>query len=228
MANHDSLAITLRDVCWDADRPDGGTQRILHTLSTTLTEQRIAVIGANGSGKSTLLRLIAGLTLPTVGSVEFSVPEIRTGFIFANPQAQLVMPVVIEDVEFSLRSRIRHRSERRAAAEKALAEIGLAHRAESSVYDLSSGEQQKVALAGVLATGPDLVLADEPTTLLDLRASADFQHRLMHLDAPLIVATHDLEFAAQADRALVFDSGCVVFDGPAPDAVAAYRSLALG
>lgn len=227
MDNQDSLTTILDGASFDVPGPSGGARRLLHPISVELAERSVAVVGANGSGKSTLLRLIAGLVEPTGGTVSFRPAAPRAGFIFANPQAQIVMPVVIEDIEFSLKQAGVSRPDRRAAALEVLAEVGLVDRAESSVYELSSGERQKLALASVLAAQPELVLADEPTTLLDLRAAADLQQRLLQLPVPMITATHDLDLAAQAERVLVFDSGeLVVDDDPAP-AIAAYKRLAL-
>lgn len=228
MGNQDSLTIQLRDLCLDVDTASGETRRILQPTTLVISEPHVAVIGANGSGKSTLLRLIAGLVAPTHGTVSFDSPAPpRSGFIFANPQAQLVMPVVGEDIGFSLRHRIKDKTERRRRAAEILQQLELADRIDSSVYELSSGEAQKVALAGVLATEPELVLADEPTTLLDLRNAAEFQRRLLALPVPLIYATHDLEFAARADRVLVFDEGRIVHQGEPAEAISAYRRLAL-
>lgn len=220
--------IHIQQACVDVTLPDGATRRILHPVDVELTERVVAVVGANGSGKSTLLRLIAGLLTPTAGTVEFSPRAPRTGFIFANPQAQIIMPVVGEDIEFSLRNTISSRSQRRAKAREILEGLELRHREDSSVYELSSGERQKVALAGVLATEPKLVIADEPTTLLDLRNAAQFQQRLLSLETPLILATHDLEFAARAERVLVFDHGQLVCDDAPGEAIPYYRRLALG
>lgn len=225
--NQNSLTIKLDGVCLDAATQRGELRRILHPVSVELAQRTVAVVGANGSGKSTLLRLIAGLVDPTAGQVSFAPAVPRAGFIFANPQAQIVMPVVIEDIEFSLKQVGMVRSQRRAAALQILAEAGLADRAESSVYELSSGERQKLALAGVLAVQPELVLADEPTTLLDLRAAAEFQQRLLGLPVPVIVATHDLNFAAQAERVLVFDAGELVADDEPAAAIGRYKRLAL-
>ncbi|GAA3053520.1 MULTISPECIES: energy-coupling factor ABC transporter ATP-binding protein [Actinomycetes] len=209
------------------DLPDGSRRTILHELSLTLDEPVVAVVGANGSGKSTLLRLVAGLVAPTAGEIRFSPAVPRSGFIFANPQAQIIMPVVGEDIEFSLRETVKSRAERTRRMREILTQLELGHRAESSVYELSSGERQKVALAGVLATEPELVIADEPTTLLDLRNAAEFRRRLLELQVPLLLATHDLEFAAQADRVLVFDQGRLVDDDEPAAAIARYRRLAL-
>ncbi|WP_245554899.1 energy-coupling factor ABC transporter ATP-binding protein [Nesterenkonia alba] len=226
MGNRSSVTIGLEAVSVQVDDA-GSPRRILGPVSLELTERVIAVVGANGSGKSTLLRLIAGLVEPTSGEVTFSPQVPRTGFIFANPQAQLIMPVVGEDIEFSLKDSVTDRAERRRRAAVILESVGLGDRRDSSVYQLSSGERQKVALAGVLAAEPELVLADEPTTLLDLRAATEFQQRLMRLEVPLLIATHDLDFAAGAERVLVFDNGQVVADDEPAAAIAHYRRLAL-
>ncbi|MFB0834185.1 energy-coupling factor ABC transporter ATP-binding protein [Arthrobacter halodurans] len=220
--------------------PGSGAQAeetvLLRPLTLELTEPRVAVIGANGSGKSTLLRLVNGLTRPTTGSVEVdgldSVARARdvrrkVGFLFTDPLSQLVMPVVAEDVELSLRATVRDGRERRAAALRALGAVGIAHLADRSIYDISGGERQLAALASVLAAGQDILVADEPTTLLDLRNNALLQDTIHGLPQQVLYATHDLEFAARADRALVVDGGVVVFDGPAASAVEHYRSLAL-
>lgn len=220
--------------------PGSGAQAeetvLLRPLTLELTEPRVAVIGANGSGKSTLLRLVNGLTRPTTGSVEVdgldSVARARdvrrkVGFLFTDPLSQLVMPVVAEDVELSLRATVRDGRERRAAALRALGAVGIAHLADRSIYDISGGERQLAALASVLAAGQEILVADEPTTLLDLRNNALLQDTLHGLPQQVLYATHDLQFAARADRALVVDGGVVVFDGPAASAVEHYRSLAL-
>lgn len=224
--NLSSVTTTLDAVAFDVDISTGGRRRILHPLSLSLSEHRIAVIGANGSGKSTLLRLIAGLVAPSEGSLQLSPAPVRSGFIFANPQAQLIMPVVGEDIAFSLRRRISSAAQRRQRSREILDTMGLGDREDSSIYELSSGERQKVALAGVLAAEPELVLADEPTTLLDLRSTVEFTELLMGLSAPMIVATHDLSLAARAERVLVFEAGRVLFDGPPETAIPHYRKIA--
>jgi len=214
---------------------DPGDPPILHPVSLSLTESRIAVIGANGSGKSTLLRLINGLLLPSSGSVSIdgadtarrgSLVRRRVGFVFTDPLSQLVMPTGRDDVELSLRRSIRSAAERRAAAEQALGRFGLLHLADRSIYDLSGGERQLMALAAVLATDPDILVADEPSTLLDLRNTVRLRGILASLPQQVIFTTHDLDFAADAERVLVVDSGQIVSDGPPGAGIAAYRQLA--
>ena len=150
----------------------------------------------------------------------------RVGFVFTDPLAQLVMPPPVEDVELSLRRSVRDRRQRTARALALLRERGLEHVARSSVYDLSGGERQLVALTSVLAVEPEVVVADEPTTLLDLRNRIRFREALAALPQQVVYATHDLELAAEAERVLVVDQGRVVADGPPGPALQHYRELA--
>lgn len=230
--------IELRDATVEVPASDGRLT-ILHPTSLDLTERRVSVIGANGSGKSTLARLLNGLVEPSAGSVRVrgdagwldtvddgAAVRRLVGFAFTDPGAQLVMPTAVEDVALSLRKRHRRRSERDAAALQVLDRFGLAELAERSVHTLSGGQRQLLAIASVLATDPEILVADEPTTLLDLRNSRMIGDLLTSLSQQTIVVTHDLDLAARADRTLVVEGGRVVFDGDPAEAVAHYRSLA--
>jgi biotin transport system ATP-binding protein len=206
---------------------------ILRQTSLTLTEQRIAVIGANGSGKSTLARLLNGLVTPTSGRVTIDGLDVaregravrrKVAFSFTDPAAQLVMPTALEDVALSLRRTHRDKQVRREAAYAILDSYGLADLADHSVHTLSGGQRQLLALAGVLATGPDVLVADEPTTLLDLANTRRVGDLLLSLPQQLVLVTHDLELAARCQRGVVVADGAVVFDGPAPAAVDHYRA----
>ena len=150
----------------------------------------------------------------------------RVGFVFTDPAAQLVMPTVLEDVALSLRRTHRDKRVRRQAALDVLADYGLEALADRSVHSLSGGQRQLLALAGVLATGPDVLVADEPTTLLDLANSRRVGDLLLSLPQQVLLVTHDLELASRCQRALVVDGGRVVHDGPAAEAVAHYRAIA--
>ena len=213
--------------------PDSGVT-ILHPTTLTITEQRVAIIGANGSGKSTLARLINGLAVPVSGQVLVDGLDTRkhgarvrrkVGFLFTDPTAQLIMPTALEDVMLSLRRSVPSKDERAKAALAALDDIGLGDKAEVSVNALSGGQRQLLAIAGVLTTTPTVVVADEPTTLLDLRWKAHVTALLQALPIQLIEVTHDLEAATRAERTLVVDEGAVVFDGNPIDAIAHYRDL---
>ena len=100
------------------------------------------------------------------------------------------------------------------------------HLADRSIYDLSGGERQILALAVVLAVEPRVLVADEPTTLLDLRNDARVRSLIGGLDQQVVFTTHNLDFALESDRTLVIDGGRIVFDGPPPEAVARYREIA--
>lgn len=206
---------------------------VLHETSLDLAEQRIALVGPNGSGKSTLARVLNGLVEPTSGRVVVDGLDVarkgrevrrRVGFVFTDPTAQLVMPTVLEDVALSLRHRVRGREERAAAARQVLASYGLEELADRSVHTLSGGQRQLLAIAGVLATEPAVLVADEPTTLLDLRNARMIGDLLLGIPQQLILATHDLDLALRCDRALLVDDGRVVADGAPAEVVTHYRA----
>ncbi|GAA1476117.1 energy-coupling factor ABC transporter ATP-binding protein [Nocardioides aestuarii] len=226
--------VELHDVTVRLPTVDGDVP-VLEATTLDLTEQRIALIGPNGSGKSTLARLVNGLVAATTGRVVVDGLDVardgaavrrRVGFCFTDPAAQLVMPTVIEDVALSLRRHVRDKAERRRAALDVLESHGLAALADRSVHSLSGGQRQLLALAGVLATGPSVLVADEPTTLLDLRNTRTVADLLFSLTQQLLLVTHDLELALRCERALLVDGGRVVADGSPDDVVAHYRERA--
>lgn len=227
--------ITLEgvDVVVPALRRGDDDRALLSGIDLTLAERRVCVIGANGSGKSTLLRLLNGLRLPTTGTVRVDGFDTatdarkvrsRVGFIFTDPLAQLLMSTPVEDIELSLKATVRNRAERVRRAEAILDGAGLGRLAHQSVYDLSGGERQLVALLSVLAVEPSIVVADEPTTLLDLRNRQLLRRRLAELPQQLVYSTHDMELAADADRVLVIDGGRVAADGSPGEAIDFYES----
>ncbi|MGE2728999.1 energy-coupling factor ABC transporter ATP-binding protein [Mycolicibacterium vaccae] len=211
-----------------------GDRPVLRDVSLTLTERRIAVVGANGSGKSTLARLLNGLVIPDRGAVRVhgldtkrATKKVRrlVGFVFTDPDRQILMPTVGEDVGLSL-SRLS--LDRRARAERVaqvLERFGLAGHADQPAHLLSGGQKQLLALATVLVTEPSLVVADEPTTLLDLRNARMLRAALASLDTQLVLVTHDLDLAADADRVIVLEDGRVVADDVPAVALTAYRRL---
>lgn len=226
--------ITLDEVTVSVSVP-GGDLTLLKPTSLVFDQPRIALIGSNGSGKSTLARLINGLIEPTTGRVtvdgldtveDGAAVRRRVGFVFTNPDAQLVMPTCIEDIALSLRRSIKNKKTRLAMAQDVLDRIGLGEKADTTVHALSGGQKQMLALAGVLATDPAILVADEPTTLLDLRNTQLIADQLFGLDQQLILVTHDLDLAARCDRALVVDDAAIAFDGEPAEAIDHYRRLA--
>lgn len=209
-------------------------EQILAPLTVSLSEQRIGIIGSNGSGKSTTVRLINGLIEPTSGQVLYDglTPNKRgkdirkrVGFVFSDAESQIVMPRVSDDVAFSLRRFKLPREEVKRRVAEALERFELTDRAENSPHTLSGGEKQMLALASVLVIEPDTIIADEPTTLLDLRNRRRIVRELMSLDQQLIVVTHDLEMLRGFDRVLVIDDGALAYDGAPDDAIAFYTDL---
>ena len=226
--------ITFESVGVRAEGPPGAADvTILTGVNLALTEHRVAVIGPNGSGKSTLARLVNGLVLPTSGRVlvdgldparDGAAVRRRVGFVFTDPDAQLVMPTPREDVALSLRRTALDAAGRADRVVEVLGRFGLATLADVSVHSLSGGQKQLLALAGVLATEPAILVCDEPTTLLDLRWRGVVDELLASLDQQVLLVTHDLDAAARADRVLVVDGGAIVTDGVPAVAIDAYRA----
>lgn len=208
---------------------------MLTEVSTTLTERRVGIVGANGSGKSTLVRMINGLVEPDVGTVRVNGTEVtgrhrrrvrrEVGFIFSDPDRQVIMPTVVEDVELSLSRSKLSGAERRTVVDDVLARFGLDGHADHPSHQLSGGQKQLLALASVLVTKPRIVVADEPTTLLDLRNTRMLGEVFAGLDQQLIVVSHDLDILTGFDRILVVDDGRIVCDDVPADALTFYRKL---
>ncbi|NMM85890.1 cobalt ABC transporter ATP-binding protein [Rhodococcus sp. SRB_17] len=211
-----------------------GERTVLDRVDLTLTEQRIGIVGANGSGKSTLARMINGLVVPATGSVRIDGLDTakkgrdvrkRVGFVFTDPNHQIVMPTVAEDIEFSLRRHGLSKPERAAKVTSVLSRFGLDGHADHPTHQLSGGQKQLLALAAIMVTEPKVLVADEPTTLLDLRNSRLISDVFASLDQQLIVVTHQLDLISSFDRVLVIDQGLVVADGPPAHSIDFYRSL---
>jgi len=175
--------------------------------------------------------------VPTAGRVRVDGLDTRTdgrkvrrrvGFCFTNPDAQIVMPTVREDVAFGLRRRGLSRDDVRERVAAVLERFGLASHADHPTHLLSGGQKQLLALASVLVTEPAVIVLDEPTTLLDLRNARLVTDHLARLDQQVVLVTHHLELLGGYDRVLVFDEGRLVHDGPPEPAVAAYRRLMTG
>ncbi|UXA10787.1 energy-coupling factor ABC transporter ATP-binding protein [Mycobacterium sp. SMC-8] len=211
-----------------------GDRPVLRDISLTLAEHRVAIVGANGSGKSTLARLFNGLVLPDAGSVRVhgldtrrSAKQVRrqVGFVFTDPDRQILMPTVAEDVELSLSRQSLDRQTRAAKVAQVLERFGLAGHADQPAHLLSGGQKQLLALATVLVTEPTVVVADEPTTLLDLRNTRMLRKAFAALDTQVVIVTHDLDLADDADRVIVLEDGRVIADDVPPVALATYRRL---
>lgn len=211
-----------------------GDRPVLSGITLELTEHRIGIVGANGSGKSTLARMMNGLILPASGTVTVNGLDVaknkrqvrrQVGFIFSDPDRQIIMPTVREDIELSLTRVVDDKRERRDRALATLAEFGLDGHADQPSHTLSGGQKQLLALAAIMVTGPSILVADEPTTMLDLRNALMLREVLAGLDEQLIVLSHDLDLLTGYDRVLVLDGGRVVADDTPAPAIAHYRRL---
>jgi len=186
--------------------------------------ERVALVGLNGSGKTTLLMAAAGL-VPYKGQIRVlgtvvsrqTLQEVRRsmGFLFNVPEDQLLFPKVLDDVAFGLVRKGTPPQEAGRKARGVLDALGVGAQADAPLHHLSHGQKQRVALAGALVTEPPLLLLDEPTAALDPPGKRGLARLLASLDAAMLVATHDLEFAESlCSRFVMVEQGKVAYDGP--------------
>jgi cobalt/nickel transport system ATP-binding protein len=192
--------------------------------------QTVALLGPNGAGKSTLMLHVNGL-LRGSGTVRIgdlplndrTLPEIRrrVGLVFQNPDDQLFMSTVYEDVAFGPRNQGLAAAEAGRRVEAALEVVGMRGCEERPPHHLSLGQKKRVALATVLAMECEVLVLDEPTSGLDPRGRRELAAFLSGLRQTRLVATHDLEFAAElCDRVAVLYEGAIIAEGPPRDVLA--------
>ncbi|QRK10514.1 ABC transporter ATP-binding protein [Archangium violaceum] len=208
-----------------------GERHVLKGLELTLSERRIAVVGGNGSGKSTFARLLNGLLIPEQGQVlvegldtrkEARAIRRKVGFVFQNPDNQIVLPTVEEDIAFGLKNLRLPPADISARVATILRRYGLEEFRHHPAHQLSGGQKQLLALSSVLVMEPRYVVFDEPTTLLDLRNKRRLAQAIHDMPQTAIVVSHDLELLRDFDRVLVFDEGRVVVDDIPSVALDAY------
>ena len=225
--------IELRGVSQTFTAPGLPPRTVLAPLDLRLSERRIGIVGSNGSGKSTLARLIGGLLLPTTGQVSVGGADTRTqtrdvrrrlGFVFQNPDHQIVFPVVEEDLAFGLRNLGLSAAQTEERLSEMLARYDLTHLRQHAAHHLSGGQKQLLALAGVLVMRPEVIVFDEPTTLLDLRNRNRVARAIAELPQQALVVTHDLDLLRDFDRVLVFEEGALLADAAPAEAIALYRA----
>jgi biotin transport system ATP-binding protein len=209
-----------------------GAKIALDNVNLKLDQKRIGVIGLNGSGKSTFARLLNGLVLATSGEVrvdgvnptkDAKAARRQTGFIFSNPDVQIIMPTVLEDVSFSLRSSGLSKAEINAKALEVLQRFKISHLADEAAHSLSSGQKQLLAIAAIVVAEPKLIVADEPTALLDLTNSRRVAEVLLdELDQQVVLVTHDLNLAKKCDVLLRFAGAELVEVGEPEPVISSY------
>lgn len=205
--------------------PDG-TQALNNINLSIKANERVALIGANGSGKSTLQLHLNGILLPQEGQVIIgewpvcsqNLREIRyfVGLVFQNPDNQLFMPTVWEDVAFGPMNQGLRDEEltQRVLQAMAAVDIDPERYGQRSTENLSGGEKKRIAIAGVLAMQPQVLVFDEPSAQLDPRSRRQLIELLQSLQLTQLIATHDLDLALElCDRTVVLSEGQVVYDG---------------
>lgn len=205
--------------------PDG-TEALKNINLSICASERVAIVGANGSGKSTFLLHLNGLLLPQTGQVivgempitEKNLTAIRNfvGIVFQNPDDQIFMPTVWEDVTFGPMNQGLRGTDLTHRSHHAMQAIGIDPNrfAQRNAMNLSGGEKKRVAIAGVLAMQPQVLVLDEPTAQLDPRSRRQLIQLLQALPLTQLIATHDLDLAVElCSRTVVLSNGQIVYDG---------------
>ena len=228
-----SCAIEARGVTFRY--PDG--HAALDGLDLSVSHgERIAVLGPNGAGKTTFMLHLNGLLTGGghlhVAGLDVAADTLhelraRVGLVFQDPDDQLFMPSVSEDVAFGPLNMGLEAAEVQVRIDRALAAVGMSHVADSAQHQLSMGQRRRVAIATVLAMEPSLLVLDEPSANLDPRARRELLDVLAAIERTLVIVTHDLPFAAElCDRAVILADGRIVADGPCEQILADTTTLA--
>lgn len=225
-----TVGLAFDSVCVSRDG-----RRIFDGLSIELHGRRIGLVGDNGSGKSTLLRLANGLLLPERGEVIVNgrrTTQARgelpadVGFVFQNPDHQIIFPTVGEEIAFGLIERGEAAMQARANAEDLLARHGCAGWIDRAIHELSEGQKQLVCILAILATEPTILLLDEPFSSLDLPTRLSLSARLARLPQKIVMASHDLDLLVDFERVIWLENGQVRADGPPSQVLPDYRAHA--
>lgn len=216
--------------------PDG--QIALDGVDLTIgAGERVAILGPNGAGKTTLMLHLNGVLAATSGRIEIggavvtrhNLKDIRrkVGLVFQDPDDQLFMPTVAQDVAFGPANFGCRGEDLAERVRRALEMVSLTDEADRSPAHLSGGQRRRAALATVLACDPEILVFDEPSANLDPVARRELADTLMTLESTLLIVTHDLPYAAQlCDRAVVIDAGVIVADDDVNSVLADAKMLA--
>ncbi|MBZ5591746.1 MAG: energy-coupling factor ABC transporter ATP-binding protein [Acidobacteriia bacterium] len=195
--------------------------------------ETVAVLGANGSGKTTFVLHLNGLIMGKGSVTVCGMPvepatlthvRQKVGLVFQDSDNQLFMPTVLEDVAFGPLNLGLARDQAETRARDALAAVGMAHASSKAPYHLSAGEKKRVAIAGILAMNPEILVLDEPTTFLDPPGQNALVALLDELPQAKILVTHDVDCArALASRAVFFQKGKIAGEGPVQEVVARFN-----
>jgi biotin transport system ATP-binding protein len=212
-------------------RRDG--RQVFDGLSLALTQRRIGLVGDNGSGKSTLLRLANGLLRADAGDVVVNGQRLQgraiadgVGFVFQNPDHQIIFPTVAEEIAFGLTERGVSAGDARRAADDLLTQHGCAGWADRAIHELSEGQKQLVCILAVIAPAPAILLLDEPFASLDLPTRLSLSARLAQLPQQIVMASHDLDLLHDFDRVVWLERGAVRADASPAEVLPLYRAHA--
>lgn len=201
---------------------------VLKDVSLTVEKgEFVAILGHNGSGKSTLAKHLNGICIPDKGDLtvcglnvkkdeDLAAIRRKVGMVFQNPDNQIIASVVEEDVAFALENLGVPHDEMHVRVREALSAVDMSRYASHATYKLSGGQKQRVAIAGILAMRPEILVLDEPTAMLDPRGRAEVMevlHRFHKEGMTIVLITHFMDEAAQADRIVVMNEGEVLVDG---------------
>jgi cobalt/nickel transport system ATP-binding protein len=216
--------------------PDG--HQALYGVSLTIQRgERVALLGPNGAGKTTLVLQCNGVLLPGAGRITVAglpvvtehLKEIRrrVGIVFQDPDDQLFMPTVAEDVAFGPANLGLRGAELETRVRSALAAVGMEGHADRPPHHLSFGQRRRVAVATVLAMEPEILVLDEPSSNLDPASRRELAEIVTGLDITILMVTHDLPYALQlCPRALIMNGGTITADGPTAELLADAELLA--
>jgi cobalt/nickel transport system ATP-binding protein len=212
---------------------DDGTVALRGVDFQLFPGETVAVLGANGSGKTTFVLHVNGLLKGTGSVTVCGMPVERdtltavrqkVGLIFQDSDNQLFMPTVIEDVSFGPLNLGLDRQEAEVRARAALDEVGMAHACAKAPYHLSAGEKKRVAIAGILAMRPEILILDEPTTFLDPPGQNALLELLDRLPQAKILVTHDVDCArVLANRAVFFEKGRIAGEGSVEEVIGRFN-----
>lgn len=195
-------------------------RKTLSNINFSITGgEYVAVVGTNGSGKSTFARLAAGFIVPDSGKVELD-NDVLPGIVFQQPKEQIVAGIVSRDTAFGPQNLSMSKSEIELRTMECLSVTGLLDKSSSRTFELSLGQTQRLALSGIFALFPDLLILDEVTAMLDPSAREeilsllDSWNRRLHA---IIHITHDKDEVLRAKRVVALDEGAIVFDGTVAD-----------
>ncbi len=207
---------------------DSCQQEVIKELSFTIEKGSfVAIIGHNGSGKSTLAKLFNGILVPTQGRVlvdgidtadEDRIFDVRrkVGMVFQNPDNQIVATTVEEDVAFAPENLGVSPSEIRQRVDSALEAVNMSEYKEHSPSQLSGGQKQRVAIAGIIAMQPECIIFDESTAMLDPQGRKEVLEAVLALrreGLTVVLITHYMNEAVNADRVIVMNDGEIEMDG---------------